>query len=103
MKIFSAQLKELNNHLPLFPGSSVSNKMAPEELNEIILHAIFNEWAKQAYLQDSSFKGRTCNDTCKMFYRMVIAEQFYECGKTYKNTNREEADPASHISKRKGG
>ena len=50
-KHFCARHKELNNYLPLFPGSSASKKMPPEELNEILLHAVPNSWAKQASLQ----------------------------------------------------
>ena len=50
-KHFSARLKELNKYLTLFSGSSTTNKIPPEELNKILLHAIPNGWAKQAYLQ----------------------------------------------------
>ena len=46
--IFATQLRELNNYLPLFPKSIASKKMAPEELNEIILHVVPNGLAKQA-------------------------------------------------------
>ena len=43
-KIFSAQLTELKNYLPLFPGSSNANTMPPEEINYILLHTIPNGW-----------------------------------------------------------
>ena len=55
-KLFSARLTELNNYLPLFLGLSASNKMHPEELNEILLHAVLNGWAKHAYLQSWYFE-----------------------------------------------
>ena len=51
LKCFSAHLKELNNYLPLFPGSRSTKKMPPEELNKILPQAVLNGWAKQAYLQ----------------------------------------------------
>ena len=66
---------EINNYLPLFPGSSVSKKIAPEDLNDIILHTVPNMWAKQAYLQVWDLEGRTYKDTCEMFECMEIAEQ----------------------------
>ena len=50
-KRFVACLKELNNYIPLFPGSSAAKMITPEDLNEILLHAVPNGWAKQAYLQ----------------------------------------------------
>ena len=50
-KIFAARLTELNNYLPLFPGSSAAKNMDPEYLNEILLHAVLNSWARQSYIQ----------------------------------------------------
>ena len=49
-KRYDAQPTELNNNLPLFPGLSDTKKMAPEELNKILLYAITNGWANQSYL-----------------------------------------------------
>ena len=43
-KTFFAQLTELNNYLPLSPGSRDSKNMAPEELNEILIHSVYNGW-----------------------------------------------------------
>ena len=39
-KHFAARLMEMNNFLPLFPGSDASEKMEMEELNKILLHAV---------------------------------------------------------------
>ena len=50
-KRFSAQLTELKNYLLLFPGSSASKKISPEELNGIPLHSVPNGWGKKVYLQ----------------------------------------------------
>ena len=50
-KNFAARLTEMNNFLPLFPGSEASKKMETEELNEILLHAVPNAWAKKSYLK----------------------------------------------------
>ena len=49
-KIFTAQLKELNNYLPLLPGLIYSNKMYPKELNVIIFYTVPNGWTKQAFV-----------------------------------------------------
>ena len=49
-KRFEARLTELNNFLPLLPGSSGSKKISPEELNEIILRVVPKGCVKQAYL-----------------------------------------------------
>ena len=45
-KSFAACITELNNYLPLFPSLSSSKKMPPEEITEILLHAVPNGWAK---------------------------------------------------------
>ena len=45
-KRFTTRLTKINNYLPLFPGSSDSKNMPPEELNEILLHAVLDGWAK---------------------------------------------------------
>ena len=103
MKIFAAKPTKLNNDLYRFPGSSSSKKMAPEELNDILLHAVPNAWAKQAYLQGRYFEGRIYNGICEIFEHMEIIEQFYEGGNTYKNINRAEAEYCSHDRKSKGG
>ena len=66
-KRFTARLAELNDYLPLLPGSIKSNKVVPEELNEILLQSIPNGWAKQSYLQGWNFEGRTYKETCKIF------------------------------------
>ena len=64
---------ELNNHLSLYPGSDAAKKMDPEEINKILLHAVPNLWAKQAYIQVWNFEGRSYKETCNMFKRMEIA------------------------------
>ena len=79
MKIFTTWMTELKNYVTLFPISSVSKKMSPEELNDILLHTVPNVWAKQANLQGM----------CK---HMEITEKVYGGGNTSKNTNRVEAD-----------
>ena len=80
LKRSSAQLTELNNYLPRFPGSRNSKKMGLEELNEILLQSVPSSWARQAYIWGWDFKGRTYKDTCDMFERMEIAEAIYEGG-----------------------
>ena len=94
---------KINNYPTLFPGSSVSKKMATEELNKILLQSLSNEWTKQAYLQGWDLEVIIYKDTCKMFERMEIAEKFYKCGNTSKNTNRAETNRVSHGSKCKVG
>ena len=51
INILTAFLTELNNYLPLFPGSNASKNMKGEELDRILLHTTPNSWAKHAYLQ----------------------------------------------------
>ena len=58
-KQFSAQITEISNFPPLFPGSEASKKMPPEELNKIILHAVPNGWSNQSYLQVRNFEMKT--------------------------------------------
>ena len=73
-KIFAARLTELNNYLPIFPGSSADKKMDPKDLNKIILHAVQKYWTRQAYIQGWDFEGWSYKETCDMFERMEIAE-----------------------------
>ena len=77
--------------------------MALEELNDILIYAVPNTWAKHAYLQGWNFEGRTYKDTYEMFEHIKIVEQVYEGGNTSKNTNQEESDRVSHGRKHKGG
>ena len=58
-KRFAARLTEMNNFLPLFPGSEASKKMETEEINKVILHAVPNGRSKQSYLKGWDFKLNT--------------------------------------------
>ena len=69
-KIFASRLTEVNNCLPLLPGLSVAKKMDPEELNEVLLHAVPNSWAQQSHIQGWDFEERSYKETCDMFERM---------------------------------
>ena len=102
LKIFSVQLMELNNYLTLFPGSSSSKKMDPEELNEILLQAVLKLWARRAYLQVWDLNGKTYNDTRDMFELMEITEEIYKRGAPSKNNQQSEADHASFGRNKKG-
>ena len=53
-KFLAARLTEINNYLPLLPGSSESQNMAPEELNEILLHVVTNRWTKKKIFRDGT-------------------------------------------------
>ena len=77
-KWFVTYLKELNNYLPLFPGSSASKNMLPKELNNIILHAVWDGWAKQVYLHGWNFEMKSYKATYDMFKKMEVAETFYK-------------------------
>ena len=50
-KYFSVQLTEINNYLPLLPGSINDKKMALEDPNKTLIHAVLNLWLKKYYLQ----------------------------------------------------
>ena len=84
-KIFAARLTELNNYLPFFPGLIAANKMDPEELNKILLHAVPNLWVKKAHVKGWDFEGRSYKETCEMFKRMEIAEAIYKGGTPSQN------------------
>ena len=66
-KIFMERLTNLNNYLPLFPGSNAAKNMDPEAFNNILLHTVPNSWARQAYIQGWDFEGRSYKETCDMF------------------------------------
>ena len=76
-KRFASRLTEENNYLTLFPGSIEAKKMAPEDLNNILLHIIPNGREKQSYLQGWEFKRKTHKETYNMFNRMEITKQVY--------------------------
>ena len=101
--IFAARRTELNNYLPLFLGSIVANKMYPEELNEILIHAVPNSWARKSYIQGRDFEERSYKETCDMFKRMEISEAIYEGEENSKNTSQAEAYRSSSGRKKKGG
>ena len=77
-KRFADRLTELNNYLPLLPGSSATKNIPPEELNKILQHAVPNGLAKQAYLQGWGFEMKIYKATCKLFKIMNTAEKICE-------------------------
>ena len=103
LKIFAARLTELNNCLPPFLGLRNAKNMGPEELNEILLHAVPNSWVWQAYLQGWYFEERTYKYTCDMFELMEIVEAIYEGGAPSKNDQQAEANRSSSGRKKNGG
>ena len=87
-KYFDSQLTEIKNYFSLLPELSEHKKMDLEKLNEILLHAIHNGWAKKSYLQRWDLEGKTYKETCKMFDQIEIAEQFYKGLTPYKTAIR---------------
>ena len=77
--------------------------MEIEELNEIIIHAVPNRWAKQSYLQGWDFELNTYRETCAIFECMEVAEHVYEGGTPYKIPTREESNRDGYVRKWKGG
>ena len=77
--------------------------MAPEELDDILLYAVPNAWAKHAYLQGWDFEVRTYKYTYGMFERIEIVEQVYKGGNTSKNANQAESERVGHGRKHNGG
>ena len=75
---------ELNNYLPLFPGSSATSKIHPEELNEIILQAVLKGWAKQAYLQVWDFEMKSYKATFGLSKILEVAEKYTKAEKLLK-------------------
>ena len=76
--------------------------MYPEELNNIILHAVPNSWAKKAYIQGWYFERRSYKETCDMFKRMEIVEAINKGVAPSKSNQWVEADRASFCRKQKG-
>ena len=77
--------------------------MSPKELNDILIQAVPNSWAQQAYLQGWDFGGINYKDTCNMFERMEIAKAICEGLAPSKNTQQAESDRASFGRKKNGG
>ena len=73
--------------------------MASEELNDTLLHAVPDGWAKQSYPKWWDFKGNTYKETCEMFVRMEIAKIIYEGGTPSKTTIRVYSNRASNCRK----
>ena len=94
---------ELNNQLPLLPGSSAAKIMDPKELNKILLHDVPNSWTRKAYIQGWDLEGRSYKEICNMFERTETAEAIYEGGAPSKNTQRAESDRDISGRKKKGG
>ena len=66
-KRFAAWLIKLKTYLSLFPISSPSKNIPPEELNKIVLHNVPNRWKKKAYIQGWDFEGSSYKEACDMF------------------------------------
>ena len=77
--------------------------MPPENLNEILIHAIPKRLEEKFYLQRWDFKGKTYKKTCEIFERTEVTEQVYKGVTHYKiTTNRVDANHSIHDSKLKG-
>ena len=76
--------------------------MPPEELNDILLHAVLNGWGKQAYLQGLYFEMKSYKTTCDIFKLMEVALKIYEGGTPSKIPIRADSERASHCSKLNG-
>ena len=77
--------------------------MHPETLNEILIHAVANVWARKANLQGWKDEMNSYKATCNMFKILEVAEKVYEYGTTSKTPIREDSNRASHGRKRQGG
>ena len=74
LNCFAARLTEMNNLLTLYPGSDISKKMSSKDLNEILLHAIPNDWSEQSYRQRWDLEMKTCKETCAMLEILELSE-----------------------------
>ena len=54
--------------------------MPQEYLNDTLLHAVPNGWAKQAYIQGWYFEMKSYKATCELFEIMGVVEKIYEGG-----------------------
>ena len=71
---------DIYSYLPIFLGLRNAKKMAPKEINKILLHAVPNGLEKQSYLQGWDFEGTSYKDTIYIFECMEVAEQVNERG-----------------------
>ena len=55
-KIFSAQLTELKNYVPLFPLWIDANRVAPEELNKILLQDVQTNGQSNTAYKDGTLR-----------------------------------------------
>ena len=102
-KRFTVCLTELNNYLPFFLGYSAAKNMPPEYLNEILLHAVPNSRAKQAYIQGWEFDMKRYKATCKLFEIMEVTDKIYKGGNTSKTLPRADNNCAIQGRKQKRG
>ena len=102
-KRFAAWITELNNYLPILPGSIAHKKIPPKELNKILLYYVPNSGEKQYYLHEWDVEGKSYKETCEMLKHTEIAEQAYKGGTPSKTTTRAYAKNFSHGRKCKGG
>ena len=62
--------------------------MEYEDLNKILLHAVLDGWANQAYLQVWDLQLRSLQKTYEMYDCMEIAKQVYGQRKPSKKSTR---------------
>ena len=77
--------------------------MPPEDISDILLHAVPNSWARQAYRQGWDLEMKIYKATCELFEIMEVAKIIYKDVNTSKTPIRAEANRAIHIRKRNVG
>ena len=102
-KYFTARLKEIKNFIWIFPGSDTSKNISPGEINEVLLHAVTNGWAKYSYQQIWDFETNTFGVTCAMFEQNGNTRTGYKGQTPSKKRPREDDNCNSHFMKRKLG
>ena len=51
MRLYAANLIDLNEYLASFPGDTTADNIGVTEQNEIIFNSMPNSWSKQEYVQ----------------------------------------------------
>ena len=78
MRRNAARLIDLNEYLASFPGPTIADKIAVNELNEINLNLLPNSWYKQTYVQSFDWDSISFFLSRQHFWAYGISEIIYE-------------------------
>ena len=77
IRCYAARLTELNEYLPILPGSNKRIKMGKEYLNKILLHSIPNGCINQIYTQGFNYET-TFKKVINIYKQMKTTKKIYK-------------------------